>query len=265
MDVVKHTVQNVRRRLSGRFTVILGCQRSGTTLLFMMLTSHPDVVGLDENASHLRFPSTKRLLRAALLRKELCYKLPTRTTDLQYLRDVLSRASVLWMVRHPYAVVSSMKRLQYWTNDGRSWLEAMGGIELQRHAGLFEEIRGIDVANLSQAQLGACLWLYKMKALGRFQAAGLAPYVLKFEELLEQPAPMMGQVLEYIGLPWSERVLHHEQYHGSRVYSGETSGGKKLDKSRLRPALVLTEADKRQIDAICGKYMGQYGYGSAGA
>ena len=35
--------------------LILGCQRSGTTLLFMMLTSHPCIVGEDEKYSLNQF------------------------------------------------------------------------------------------------------------------------------------------------------------------------------------------------------------------
>lgn len=264
MNPLKQTSVYLRRRLSGRFTMILGSQRSGTTLLFMMLTSHPAVEGLDENESFLKFPSTKHLLRAALHRKELCYKLPTRTADLAYIRDMLGRASVLWMVRHPYAVISSMRNLAYWTEDGRNWLEAVGAIELRRHAGLFDEIREIDTERLSEAQLGAYVWLYKMKAFTRFQEAGLDPFAVKFEDLLGNPKHVMAQVLEHLGLAWDDRVLHHEQHHQGRVYSGETKGGEKLDTSRRKPGLALSEEEKLQIDAICAEYMERYGYAPAG-
>jgi LPS sulfotransferase NodH len=264
MNPLKQTSVSLRRRLSGRFTMILGAQRSGTTLLFMMLTSHRAVDGLDENESFLKFPSTKHLLRAALQRQELCYKLPTRTADLAYIRDLLGRASILWMVRHPYAVISSMRNLAYWTEDERNWLEAVGAIELKRHAGLFEEIREIDTERLSEAQLGAYVWLYKMKAYTRFQEAGLGPFLVKFEDLLGNPKQVMEQVLDHLGLAWDERVLHHERYHAGQVYSGETKGGEKLDTSRRKPGLALTDDEKRQIDTICAAYMERYGYAPDG-
>lgn len=35
---------------------------------------------------------------------------------------------------------------------------------------------------------------------------------VKYEDLVLHPKPEMEKILKYLGLPWMDEVLHHEQY-----------------------------------------------------
>ena len=44
------------RTLSSKLVLIFGCQRSGTTLLYMLLTSHPGITGKDDRVKLKDYP-----------------------------------------------------------------------------------------------------------------------------------------------------------------------------------------------------------------
>ena len=142
--------------MSSELILIFGCQRSGTTLLYMLLTSHPGITGKDEseNRNH-NFPNGMALFRNHIRGQLTCFKLPTRTPDLKRVR--FPHAKIIWVTRSPLAVVSSMKSL-YVEKSGKSWLRTFGIQELKRHAGLFPEINEIDIGNDDRVKLNPYLW-----------------------------------------------------------------------------------------------------------
>jgi hypothetical protein len=68
--------------LSFKLILVFGCQRSGTTLVYMLLTAHPMINGKDESECNFSFPKGSELLINYLHGKMTCFKLPTRTSEL---------------------------------------------------------------------------------------------------------------------------------------------------------------------------------------
>ena len=73
--------------LSDNLTLILGCQRSGTTLALLMLQAHPQVKGIDETEfpSPFPFPSSIALYYHQLKKQSICLKLPEHIFNLDYI------------------------------------------------------------------------------------------------------------------------------------------------------------------------------------
>ncbi len=255
-------------RLSINLIPILGCQRSGTTLTFLILTAHPKIRGLDEFDSNFSFSNYpwRVLLRNTLDGYYSCFKLPAETHQLSYITRYYHRSKIIWPVRSCYATISSMKNLSM--NKKRNWLDADWGSiqELNNLTLLFSEIKNIDIENLRETNpvaLGAYVWKYKMLALKLYQEQELNIYDFRFEELLDSPKTRLPELLDFIGVEWDDSVLSPEQSQEKRdkvVYAGGTRSDRPIDGTRKSPKLSLNQAEIDCINAICGKEMESYGY-----
>lgn len=236
----------VCRVLSYKFILILGCQRSGTTLLYMLLTSHPLVTGRDEKESHFSFPKKGELFSNYIHGKITCFKLPTKTPELSLIQKKFPFATILWITRKPLSVVSSMKSLTM-TKDGNNWLQACGRGELQRHSILFPEINNINFEKINEVELGAYIWKYKNMTCDKYKKSKLKTFVIEYELLVKDPKEALIPILENIGLFWNERLLKYDDVHRDKEYLGGNMGNKPLDKSRIEPKLCL---DGKEIEIV---------------
>lgn len=101
--------------MNNRPIIITGCQRSGTTLLHLILDSHPDVRGMDEwEVKPDLFYEYLTLPRYA---SYLAMKLP-KAAHLAPALPVIPGIKVLWCLRDPRDVVTSMLKLKYPTKVG---------------------------------------------------------------------------------------------------------------------------------------------------
>ncbi len=256
------------KNLSRKLIPILGCQRSGTTLTFLILTAHPKIEGLDEFESKFSFSSYswRMLFRNTLDGNYSCFKLPQKVHELSYITRYYPHSKIIWPVRSCYATISSMKKLTI--NGERNWLDSNKGSvkELKNLSHLFSEINEIDIENLRQVNpvaLGAYVWKYKMLALRTYQEQKLNIYDFPFEELVDSPETQLPKILDFIGVDWDDRVLHPEKSQEKReqvVYAGGTRSDRPIDKTRKAPTLSLNQDEIDCINAICEQEMESYGY-----
>lgn len=253
------------KNLSRKLIPILGCQRSGTTLTFLILTAHPKIQGFDEFDSKFSFSSYswRLLFDNALKGYYSCFKLPQKVYELSYISRYYPHSKIIWPVRSCYTTISSMKNLK---RDNRNWFDGGSIRELNRLSYLFSEIKNIDLENLRQTNpvaLGAYVWKYKMLALKMYQEQKLNVYDFLFEELVASPETQLPQLLDFIGVNWDDSVLHPEQSQEKRervVYAGGTRSDRPIDKTRKSPKLSFNQDELDCINAICGKEMESYGY-----
>lgn len=246
--------------LSDHLILILGTQRSGTTLSLLMLQAHPNIQGFDETELYysLPFPSSLELFWQKQRGNFICLKLPDHVANLDYISHHFPNTKIIWAVRNPYSVISSMSLLK---NSQGSWIERLGQKELNKLIPLFPEISDIPLEQLDEISLGAYVWYYKNLAIDRFKASGLHVFDFKYEDLLEDPKTIMTQILEFAGLPWSDQVLEYHKYHQpQKGYPGNTKGDKPLDKSRKNSSKNLKDIDKEMIVKIAYPLMTRYGY-----
>ncbi|MDJ0845040.1 sulfotransferase family protein [Crocosphaera sp.] len=259
------------KHLSKKLIPILGCQRSGTTLTFLILTCHPKIKGLDESDYEFSFSNYpwRILFRNTIKGYYSCFKLPQKVHELSYIIDYYPYSKIIWPVRSCYATISSMKKLiMKKTTTNKNWLNSgVGSIrELKTLSTLFSEINDIDIEHLKKTMpvaLGAYVWKYKMLALRKYQEQELNIYDFPFEELVDSPEKQLPQLLDFIGVPWDDRVLHPEQSQEKRekvIYAGGTRADRPIDRTRKSPKLSLTQDEIDSINAICGAEMASYGY-----
>ncbi|VEP16865.1 conserved hypothetical protein [Hyella patelloides LEGE 07179] len=241
-----------------KLVFIFGCQRSGTTLSYLMLNCHPLIQGIDETDSCYKLPRPVQLFSLSKQYSLLLLKLPNQTFNLEYFVHNLQGIKILWSVRNPYAVISSMLR---WKLKNVSWIKVHAQAELWQHSFLFPEILELDLANLDEVSLGAYIWKYKERTLQLYQQSNLDIFSYKYEELLDDPRLIMSNVLDFMELGWNDNVLCHEQYYQfDRIYPGGTQQKKPLDKSRKQPKLLLSTEEIDLITNICSEEMQPYQY-----
>jgi protein-tyrosine sulfotransferase len=248
------------QKMSHRCVLILGCQRSGTTLLYMMLSSHPSIRGKNEDEASYRLPRIGPVFGNLLRAKYTCYKLPTKSSIPEFILKRFPGATLLLIIRHLYAVISSRRSLVM-NAAGENWLKISAPDEMERLACLFPEIHRLDTKALDEVTLGAYVWKYKMMALERFRQIGLRPFVLKYEELVLHPQETLEPVLADLSCVWKDQVIFYERYHAKKAYCGNNFGNRPLDKSKVHSSLCLNQEEMEKIGAVCGDLIKKY-YGS---
>src|SRR3954447_25227566 len=84
--------------------------------------------------------------------------------------------------------------------------------------------------------------------------AGRFPHrmvVLRYEDLVQRPEPLMRELLDWLGEPWSDSVLRHHEIQGQRDHDrieGLTRAGEPIDASRIdKWQHGISRADRRII------------------
>jgi len=271
--------------LSNKLVLILGCARSGTTLTFMVLTSHPSVTGKDEGEANFDFPTGRELLNNCLHRKFTCFKMPMATSRIDAIQRRFRHVTIIYLMRHPYAVISSLKKLVL-TKESATWLKVLNAEQLKRHTDFLNklamnvdgiralrelaprsfkeharfcpEIDSIDLDNMDEVSVGAYLWKTKAMMIEKFQEAGIKVSVIRYEDLVEDPRRILGPVLQRMGISFDDRMLAHHEVHAGKNYCGGAVGSRPIDKTRIKPELDLSADEMKTIDSICGAYVAQY-------
>lgn len=238
----------IGRLLSSRLILILGCQRSGTTLTYMLLSSHPRITGRDESEIGFSLPTWKLLLRVSLRGQYLCCKLPAVTHELKSIVRRFPRAKIVWVMRNPLSVVSSMKSLML--ADGQSWLEKWGARELWLLSRLLPEIMAFDLEGMDQISTAAYIWKYKARLMQLYVDSQLKTVPLVYEDLVADPKRELTPVLEDMGLKWDDQIQAHTEVHAGREYAGDTRGDGAIDQGRIDPTLNLDEDEITRVKSI---------------
>ena len=192
--------------------LIMGCARSGTSILGELLGSHPEVkykheahavwdkAGLGENESHRlthehATPEVRRLLRkkfseeqgAAALFAEKC---PRSVVRVPFLRAVFPEAKLIHLVRDGRDVACSM-------------LPGLGG----------DEWRHLKPANWKHLMATDCGVMRCAKAWAAIMDTALADlanvphFALRYEDLVQSPESKAEEIFRFLELPMSPSVF----------------------------------------------------------
>jgi len=251
---------------------VLGGQRTGTTLLRLMLDAHPQLaIGPESGFLRAvkdtvtirdfqagegwfeRFGVSRDWLttRLAGLYDELFSthaaaqgkpywgeKTPMHTWHVDLARELYPQARFVGVVRHPAAVATSATR----------WGHELGFAAAAWAEGVHRQLRDRDAH-------GADVIL-----------------LLRYEDLLADAEATMRDVLAHVGLPWSDAVLRHHEIHAQRDgggADGETDGGTRpadpIDRERADAwRTTIDPDDLGAIMAATQPWAGLLGYGPDG-
>ena len=244
--------------LSKKLVLILGCQRSGTTLTFLMLNSHPKLTILDETESQFDYLPLNSMFQNWIEGNFFGCKLPAKVGNIEYINRYFPHVKIVWPIRNPYSVISSMKSLDMGKD---SWINLYGKLEIKSLTSLFPEINDLNIDLLDEASMGAYIWKYKNLAIKKYQERKLNIFPFKYEDLLENPQKIASNLLDFIGLEWNESILeYNRKYKQGKQYAGKTRGDKPLNLDRKKPKLNLSDTEIETIASICNYPMKIYGY-----
>lgn len=204
---------------------VLGCQRSGTTLLRLILEAHPDVVCYDEIKGYailqsglVENPSGARLVG---------FKLPRWTEQLtnpvlydegaeEHCTNFYRNEPILFMRRDVRDNIASMLKLKAGqSNWCELWVERIIKSKIVREASFREryatEISIIQDSGSPLIGWAALYWKYKNDAFFDYSAAGLPVLAVVYENLVTDPRPVLQSVCRHLGIAFHKDLLRHHQ------------------------------------------------------
>jgi len=234
-----------------RIIVVVGCQRSGTTLTGQILGSHPSAVLIDEwdglypwiQACFKQGGATLELASDVLERAAEKYrnqrsrflttattttlhedvhtrvlKAPNLTYDAEKLAALAVPLRIVYPVRDPRAVVASMMRLDQidFVGNQRKLLESHPDSGTQ-FAGVIETFADESISLWVKL---AILWKTKTAMAAQFAAAGTTPFQFRYEDMIRRPADIVDGLSAFCGFDDGQIP---KQPHA--VYVGQGPGG----------------------------------------
>lgn len=238
---------------------VVGSMGSGTTLMRLMLDSHPNIMIAQETGfmrsvtaiQSIPFWHAKDgwIKRIGLTRTELDRavesfydevfglaaskqgatrwgdKTPFHVDFIEEAARVFPDAMFVGTVRHPGAVAASMSRFGWdWRKGISHWLTANEAL-LEASPTVGDRLR---------------LWRY--------------------EDLVSQSEAVMREVLEFVEEPWDPIVLEHHRHQSGRAEGG-TVANDPVDTNRVdKWRAAASEQDLKALDRLAGPLGGFFGY-----
>jgi hypothetical protein len=259
-----------------RFVFVVGCQRSGTTLMGNMLGAHPAAILIDEDEGVYRLVSsiaegedTEPVLQSLLPRARLKYadfrraqsatpshvvlKAPNATFLVEALRRSTLPLSFLFAARSASEVVNSILGLTDvpMIENQRRRLAA----EPAMASRFAREIALLGDPAIDAHAKAATIWRVKTGFYREFCASVCGALLVRYHELVEDPVAWSARMWAHAGLPHVGAIPTHDQdMRGTAI--GNTDRGRGVDQdSRSRWKLGLSSAQLLDIHAIAGDLM----------
>ena len=245
-------IELITKPVSGRLPVlfVVGSQRSGTTLLGLILDSHPDIKMHEEEDSYallkIKGGQNVKLIEG--------FKIPVWTSRYRFLKKAFPHSKVVYLRRDLRSIVSSMLRLK---SGSLSCVSRYGWREIERSISFVSDLRTRNFflktysacrhKNDEVTAAALCAYL-KMYLLEEYFKIGLNVLECWYEDLVIQPENETRHIFEFLGLKWSPEVLHHHEKHEG-IAIGGTRKNRPIDvASTMKWQSQLTEIEKKKID-----------------
>ena len=232
---------------------ISGCQRSGTTMLRLILESHPsiqcfdEIVGNDILIRETKGENNKFFVKdGATL---LGFKIPrfaeqmtlAEFSDPEYgvFPSFYKGQKIIHVVRDALDVIGSMMRLKehgraLWIDQyGRGILQAMAKSPNTRPF-YKQKYEDLERRNLPIHLVGALYWEIKNQGFFDLLEHNKPVYAVRYESLVGSPKGELLKLMRFLGLSWSDSLLNHPEHPHSELYDkgltiGETDPHRPID------------------------------------
>lgn len=263
------------------YCVVVGSQRSGTTLTAQILGAHPESVTIDEedglyawtsalirgedHSANLLTSATRHARKKYIEPKRrfsdsgvsyrvrlLVLKAPNLTYSWKELASVIPQARVVYVHRNVHAVVASMRTLSSVPIVGNQ-IRMMSSNEYIADT-FSKEITLLRSGHQPAYKKMALVALIKMSLEDKFRKEGLKTLSVQYENLVLKPEESVRRLLEFNGLNYLEQCKNFEtQYQG--LGPGMTDRTRKLDNRSMSAwKSQLSSREKNEIQAVVDEF-----------
>jgi hypothetical protein len=217
---------------------ILGCQRTGTTLMRLILEGHPDVFCYDELKGYAALQKGVADLPDVPL---IGFKIPRWTEQLtqQVLFDdgpegfcdhFYRGEKILFLQRDVRDTIASMLKLKAGeSNWCEIWVPRIIDAKVV-HDETFRtrysaELDVIESSDRRLIGLAALYWKYKTESFFAYRNHGFPVLAVSYERLVANPRRALEMVCAHLRIPFVENLLrHHELKHSELFENGLAVG-----------------------------------------
>lgn len=271
------------------YIFIVGCQRSGTTLLGQILGAHPQAVLIDENngvynligavltdaankehvfrhclaSARTMYVDASRFTEDGLLSDSvthLVFKAPNTTYDYDWLCKIHHpRLHFVFVVRDVRDVVCSMQRLTHIPMVENQLKRIAPDQSLSTR--FSKDLQIIQNDNTADHTRKALIWTIKSGLYAEYTRAPLDAFLVRYEDLVSAPTQWIPRLLDHVGLAGhADTALHHEDVFQG-LGPGFTVRTREIDKTSLnRWKRQLTPEAEQDVWTVAGGLMQELGY-----
>jgi hypothetical protein len=212
-----------RTPLDGVF-FIAGCQRSGTTLMRLILECHSRIECADEKwayrivSGRARWPRQRPLLglKVPCITEQFADAVLWDPDVLPETANPYRQQPLVFMVRDVRDAVASMRALRV---SGGSWLDVHLKPTLQAKRArdrafvrrYSESLVALGDPATSDLAAAAFYWRYKVDSLYDYLDRGFPVLPVRYEDLVARPRIELSHICELLSVPWEPALLAHSR------------------------------------------------------
>lgn len=247
---------------------VMGAERSGTTLLRLILDVHPNIA-IGPESGFLRAVQDTMTIPSWNFGENWFERFGVERHEMAgWLADLYDGMFSRYAAEHGKERWGDKTPLHRWLADLADELFPESQfIGIVRHPGatcLSRARWGYEhEANAKAWNLAAHLLTADRDRLGpeRYR-------ILRYEDLLRDPEPVLRDLMDFLGEPWSDRLLRHHEIHAEREGPEVTDGGTRTSRP-IDPSAIDAwrhEADPDEVAVIAdatSPWRERFGYGPA--
>jgi len=204
---------------------ILGCQRSGTTLVRLILESHSKISCFDEPDCYKLLQNYQTLIQKD--KKILGFKTPVITEQMNWpffsdasldfiIENKFQDAPKIFLIRDVRDTISSMKTLkqgsttwyQIWPQKSINfWKFTIPDFKTKYS----KDLKKISTSKNKLLASASFYWKYKTDSIFEYEKNTSTVIRVLYEDLVNNKKNSIKKIIEFLNLDWEDDLLHHEK------------------------------------------------------